>query len=275
MANLRILTRNIADTAVITASPAMSTTLPVTNLGKPTERGRTARTTSLASQDVKLAWASNQKANMVAITRHNLTTAATLRTLGYSDAAWTSGILDTTALTAFSTSGLNTDIDVYTERDFQHLKSSVQYFAEVTNLQSLIARIADAANPDAYMEANRLMVGKYFEVTYNPPFGSVELQQVDASVMGRADDGTQVVDKRAKWRRFTVRLDFVHDDDLDDLLALERYLGTDKETWISLYPGAGGAKELYNQMACRIVDSPSMNPNQVGVHANSITFEEV
>ena len=253
----------------------MSTTLPVTNLGKPTERGRTARTTSLASQDVKLAWASNQKANMVAITRHNLTTAATLRTLGYSDAAWTSGILDTTALTAFSTSGLNTDIDVYTERDFQHLKSSVQYFAEVTNLQSLIARIADAANPDAYMEANRLMVGKYFEVTYNPPFGSVELQQVDASVMGRADDGTQVVDKRAKWRRFTVRLDFVHDDDLDDLLALERYLGTDKETWISLYPGAGGAKELYNQMACRIVDSPSMNPNQVGVHANSITFEEV
>lgn len=275
MANLRILTRNIADTAVITASPAMSSTLPVTNLGKPTERARTARTTSLASQDIKLAWASAQKANMIALPRHNLTTAATLRTLGYSDSAWTTGILDTTALTAFSTSGLNTDIDVHTERDFQHLKSSAQYFAEQTTMQSLIARIADAANPDGYMEANRLMIGKYFEVTYNPGHGVPDLTLMDASVMARADDGTQVVDKRWKGRRLVLNLDWIPDTDVDDLLALARYLGTDKETWVSLYPGAGGALELYNQMACRLVDSPTFNPHQYGLHRNTMTFEEV
>ncbi len=274
MANLRILARNIADTATLTASPAMSTTLPVTNLGKPTERGRTARTTSLASQDVKLAWPSAQKANMIAVARHNLTTAATLRTLGYSDVAWTTGILDTTALTAFSTAGLNTDIDVYTERDFLPLKTSVQYFTEQTTLQSLIARLADAANPDGYLEANRLFVGKYFEVTYNPPEGTVQLQQMDASAKGRADDGTQIVDKRWKARRLSLAVEFIPDADMPSMLAIERYVGTDKEFFVSLYPGAGGALELYNQMACRLVESPNSGPRLYGHHSTAFVFEE-
>lgn len=274
MSNLRILARNIADTATLTENPALESSLPGSNLQRNTERGRTARTTSLASQDVKLSWSSAQKANMVGLTRHNLTTAATLRSLLYSDNAWTTGIYDSTALTAFSTSGLDTDVDVYTERDFANLLNSVQYFTEQTTMQSAIVRLADAANPDGYLEAHRLWIGKYFELTYNPAHGAVELALMDESKSGRADDGSHIVDKRWKARRLSIQLDFITDADLDSMLAIARYLGRDKECFVSLSPGVGGVKELYRQGAFRLVDSPTFNPHQYGLHRNSLVFEE-
>jgi hypothetical protein len=73
MANFRILPVNIVDLATVTDSPAMLATLPVTNVARQTEREKTARTTALASQDVKLTWAANRRSNMMAVTRHNLT----------------------------------------------------------------------------------------------------------------------------------------------------------------------------------------------------------
>lgn len=278
MANIRLLSRNIAETATYSASPAMLSTLPESNLKQATERERTARTTSLATQDVKLSWASAQKANMVATTRHNFTVAAYLRNLGYATTDWTSStIFDTGATTAaFSTSGLNTDIDVYTEADFLLLKNSAQYFTDVTTLQSMIQRWTDNSpgNPDGFMQATKLFVGQYFEFTYNPPHGGVELTIMDDTMSGRADDGTHLVHKRWKARRLSVQLEFVPDEDLNDLLAIARYLGKDRECFVSLYPGVGGFKELYNQMACRLVESPTFNPHVYGFHNARLVFEE-
>lgn len=276
MSNLRILARNLADTATLTAAPACVETggLTAANLQKQTERGRTARTTSLASQDMKLSWPTAQKANMIAFTRHNWTTAATLQALLYSGVDWTSSIYAGSALNAFSTAGLNTDIDIYTESDFAMLRNSAQYFAEVTTMKSAIARIADAANPDGYIEQTRLWIGKYFELSTDPGYGAVEMTLMDDSKSARADDGSQIVNKNWKARRLSINLEFVNDTDLPSLLAIERYLGLDKECFVSLYPGDGGAKELYHMMACRIVSSPSLGPVQFGVHKNSLVFEE-
>ena len=275
MAKLRLLCRDACTTAVATASPAMSTSLPVTNLQRPIERERVARTTSLASQDIKLAWASAQKANAIVLARHNLTTAATLRTLLYSDVAWTTGIYDSTALTAFSLSGLNTDIAVYTERDFRMFKTTVQYFTEVTTMQSAIARIADAANPDGVFDVTKLMIGKYTEVSINPPYGGVDLTFMDKSVQGDADDGTMIVDKRWKARKLVIELDQIVDSsDLDEMFAIAHYAGTDKEIFVSVYPEVGGAKEFYHHFVGRLIDSPTFNPHQVGLHKGSFVFRE-
>jgi len=278
MPNLRILARNIAETAELTESPAMVATLPGSNLQLPTERERVARTTSLAAQDVKLAWPADQKANMRAGTRHNFTTAAYLRGLGYSTNDWTgSTIFDTGATAAaFSTAGLNTDIDIYTEADFRHLKNTAQYFTAVTNMESMICRWTDnsPANADGYMQATKLFVGQYFETTYQPPYGGVELTTMDDSVGGRAHDGSLLVSKGWKARRLVLDLQFIPEVDLNDLLAIARYLGKDREAFISLYPGEGGVKELYNQMACRLIESPTFNPHFVGLHKTRLVFEE-
>lgn len=275
MARIRILARNIVDTATASASPAMSTTLPVTNLQRQTERARTARTTGLSSQDIKLTWSANQKANMLAVTRHNWSSSATLRTLGYSDAAWTTGNgLDTTALAAWSTSGLATDWDVYTEADFKGYRNSAQYFSEFTDVRSAIARIADGSNSDGYIEQTRLWMGKYFEFSYNPPGGGVDLELMDGSIAGRADDGSHIVDKRWKARQLTLNLENIPDADLPSVFAILRYLGLDRECFVSLYPGLGGAKEIYNQMACRVVQNPAIGPKTYGLHKTTVVFEE-
>lgn len=278
MPNLRILARNIAEMATITASPAMATTLPATNLARATERQRVARTTSLAAQDIKLAWSADQKANMVAVTRHNFTTAAYLRNLGYSTADWTGSTLFDTGATAaaFSTSGLNTDIDVYTEADFAFLKNTAQYFTAVTTMESMICRWTDnsPANADGYMQATKLFVGQYFETSYQPPYGGAELTLMDDSMGARADDGSHIVHKRWKARRLVLNLQFIPDADRNDLLAIARYLGRDREAFISLYPGAGGDLELYNQMACRLIESPTFNPTVPGLHSTRLVFEE-
>lgn len=276
MQKLRILARNIADTATITADPAMSTSLPVTNVQRPTSRGRTARTTSTASQDIKLAWPSDQVANMVAWSFDNASTATpgTDRFLGYSGAAWATGIVDTTALTTFSTTGLDTTIDVSTEADFRLLKNRARYFTQVTTMESAILRLADASNPDGYRELQRLLIGKYHEFAYDPPFGGVELEVMDSGKGERAADGTHVVSKGYKARRLSLNLEFIPDEDLATVWAIARYLGKDRECWVSLYPEAGGVKELYNQMVCRLVAMPKFNPHFPGLHRGQFVFEE-
>lgn len=271
---LRILARNLADTATLAASPIMLPTLPITSLQQQTLRGVTARSSGLASQDVLATWSSDQKANMLAFTRTNLSTAATLRSLIFIGGSPTTAVYDSSALGAFSTSGLDTDIDIYTEADFRMLRNTVQYFPLVTNMQQALARIADAANADGYIEMTRMWIGKYFEFTYDPPFEGAGLQVEDLSKGSRADDGSHIVDKKGKFRRLTLRLDFIPDADLPTVLGIARYLGKDKECFLSLYPGWGGAKELYNMMACRLIDSPTFNPWQVGLHKNTMTFEE-
>lgn len=274
MANVRILGRNRADEASsISASPSMLATLPEDNLILPTERERVARSTSTAQQTISLAWSSDQTANMVAITRHNGTTSRTQRSVLYQNGS-PQILHDTTALAAFSTSGLDTELVDHTSQDWRGLKNTVQYFTLQTLLRSLDVIIADAANPDNYIEQTRLWVGKYFEFEYNPGHGDVPLTLMDSTKQGRADDGSQIVDKGYRARRLVLNLALVSDNDLPSLLELAQRVGQFGECFIDLYPETTGAKHLYNMMACRLVDSPTFNQEQYGWAKNTMTFEE-
>lgn len=270
MANLRFIIRNVIESATVSASPAqVSATLDEQNLKRQTERGRVARSTDTSSQ-VFTAVFDAATISAAAFSRHNWSTAATLRSV-VSD----SGTLhDTTALSAWNSTGLDTDVDVHTEGDFAHLKNTVQYFAAQEGALQLACTIADAANPDGYIQQTKWFAGKYFEVEYNPPHGDVSLVQMDASMALRADDGSHIVDKSYKARSMRIDLSYVSDADLPTMLAMARYLGRDREGFVDLYPEAATAKGLYSRMAFRLVDSPTFNPHQYGVHRNTLLLEE-
>lgn len=274
MANLRFIIRNVLDLSgtTISASPAQVSTLDEQNLKRQTERGRVCRSTGLASQ-VLTASFSAATISAIAFTRHNWSTAATLASV-VSNGGGT--LHSTGALSAWSNSGLSViDSAEYLERDFTHLKSTVQYFADQALATQIASTIADAANEDGYIEQTRMFAGDYFEVTYNPPYGDVTLTQMDASTAGRADDGTSIVDKSYKARALRIDLSFVADADIPTLLAMSRYMGRDKEGFVDLYPETTDyAKGIYNRMAFRLVDSPTFNPHQVGLHKNSLLLEE-
>lgn len=278
MNKIRIIKRNLLDTATVVDSPACSITLPASNLQRQTERERTARSTSLAAQNFTFNFAAPVTGPlMLGATRHNWSTSATWQWQIYDAVGSPQGTLyDSGALTAFSTAGLDTDLDVYTERDFRGLKNSFLWTPSVTNAAAALQRTTDAANADGYIEATRMWLGKYIEFTYDPPFGGVDFVPMDNSKAGRSDDGTHLVDKGWKARKLTFQLAFVSDADMNTLLGLARYLGKDKECCLSLFSGEGGDLEMYHSGAFRLTESPTFNPfmTEAQTHRASLVFEE-
>jgi hypothetical protein len=275
-ANFRILVRNLIEEIVPTSTgQALLASLPVTNLALQTSRGQTARTTGVGSAvNFRANFGAASRVNMMAMSRTNWTTGGLIAPTYFSNAFVTS-VYGPGNSAAFDTSLLDrVDQAFYRSADGAGIRNAALYSPLFTNVQSVQFAVSDAANPDAYVEQTKWFAGEYFEVSYDPEFGGVDMQYMDASVQGRSDDGTMQVDKRAKTRKLTINLTGITDSDLPTMLAAARYLGKDKECWISLYPGWGGAKEIYNQGAFRLTDSPTFNPHQVGLHKNTMTFEE-
>lgn len=274
MSNFRILKKNIAQArhgCSIAASPSMLSTLSEDNLILPPERERTGRSTSLATQVITLDWPDNQKCGLVAVCQHNLTTSGTLRHVGLDGASAT--IFDTGADPAFVTTGLDTDVDDYTDDDFRIYKNTAAYVDEVTTLRSLQVTADDGSNADGFMEALKIMAGPYLEVTYNP--GGIEVTPRDYGIGGAADDGSDIVDKGYKRTVITVSLEFVTDADAAKLIAIARYLGRDGETFIDCYPGAASAKGVYGRGCFRLVESPTFGSAIYGHQRTTLRFESV
>lgn len=276
MSNFRILMRNIADEAVtISAAPAFLGTLPVTNL-QTQERFRTARTTGVASEVITLTYTSDQRVQMVAVGRHNLTTSSTIRAQLFSDAACTTQIDDSTALAGYSTSGLSQmDLDLYLNAEFRGFKNWAFYFAtKRTTVRGIKITITDASNPDVYFDASRLAIGEYFEASYQPPFGGEGVNQQTLTKQTRTDGGSLISDRKADFRGERLDLQWVNATDLPILLSIARRLGKHLDFWFSLYPGLGGAAEIYHQGMYKFTDLGPLEPAMYGIHRQQLNFEE-
>ena len=271
MNNLRILGRNrIEEATSVLASPSVLATLPETNLLLPTEHGRVARSTSLASQKYTFSWAADQNCNMIAVSRHNLGVAGTICGVAYD--SYPTVLHDTTPLPAFSTSGLDTELDDdITDIDFEMLKNWVSYFDLVTEMGSLELTLNDPTNPALFLQLTKPFAGKYFELTYNP--GGVEFTMPDSSEGGFAEDKTHIVDRGALHREILIQLEAIPNaSDLKTLKGIARRIGKHGECWLDPYPHNTDAMGIYARGAYRLMDSPTFNHAQYGNHKNTMKF---
>lgn len=257
MANALILFRNIADEATITASPALASGNPESYL-QDMRRKKTARSTSTASQDIKLSWASDQIVDLAAIRYHNLTAAAQAAYPTYSDSAWTTSVDANAAANCFGYTGLGAE-DVLTDADFRIIKNSARILTRRTNIRSMKFTITDAANPDGYFDISRLFVGEAFTFAYNPPHGGAVLGFDDMSEQMDMADGSIVTDKREKRRRIEFTNDRLTTADWARLVAGFRRVGKDKDVFVSIFPSDGTYLEAYFQGAFKLVDNPMLN----------------
>lgn len=265
MANLRILAKNVADDATVSG-------LGNTAYLQDQRRGMIA-TGAAAGDDLLLTWSANQAVNAVALVRHNFTDAATWRIYLYSDAAWTTNIYDSTALDAINGSILPAPFSL-TEAQFAGMKTSVLYFTEQTTVRSAKITLTDAANPDSELRASRLIMGKYFETTYNPPHGGASLTPGTMTTQDRGDGGSLLSDLRAAYRTLALNLGFLPDADYDDIAAIVQYLGKHRDCFVDLYPGEDTARGFMNRMAAKITDLGPFDPHTYGLHRLPVTFEE-
>lgn len=276
MPNIRIITPNDAELATITADPAVVATLPVTNLID-VAREAVMRTTGLADQDVKFTWSSSKKASGCALERHNLTSVATWRLRLYSDAAWTTLVYDSGAVLACPPKALG-DLEWGIEplganlfTGWDHAFSNM-WFA-VTVYRSGKITLSDAANPDGFMQASRIALGRYLEPRWNFNWG-MRLGWIDDSQQSRTEGGTLHTDGVDPHRRMAFKLDWLSASDRPKFQELSRRDGKRKFVYVSAYPESGGALERDHAMVAKLVSVPELEQRHVDDFSGEYVVEE-
>ena len=277
MSNVKIVVQNDADSATLTASPALAATLPVTNLQE-TSRYKLARTTSAASQDIKGDWTVDRLISCCTLWRHNLTSAGTLRLYLYSGAAQTGTTMyDSGAVGAHPIKALG-DLEpgysalgesVFTGWDWAF---STLWFTPVW-ARSFKLTLADAANPAGYFQAARLILGRHIEPFYNMSYG-VEMQWDEATSQSRTDGGSLRSETAESFRRLKFGMERIDDGERARVQEIIRTLGKRKDFFVSGYPGANGAKERHHAMLAKFSATPPLIYAMLGYHAAQFQVEE-
>ena len=276
--NTRILVENDADTATLSASPALVTTLPVTNLQE-TSRYKVARTTSAASQDIKGEWAANRCLSCCTLYRHNLTSTGTVRLQLYSGAAQSGSVLyDSGAVVAHPIKALG-DMDLV----YDPLQTSVftgwdwaftTLWFDAIWCRSFKLTLADASNPAGYFQAARLVLGRHLEPLYNMSYG-VEMGWDENTKLSRTDGGSLRSESTENFRRIKFSLDHLTDGNRARVVELTRVLGKRKDFFVSCFPGANGAKERDHSMVAKFSNIPTLIHPIFGEYAAQFNVEEM
>lgn len=273
MPKMRLIVGNSWDAATLSASPALAAGFEEKYL-QYQDRTLRARSTSTASQDWKAAWAVGQPVDAVALLGFNFTAAAQARMRGYTDAAFSTGLVDNAAADCFNISGLSR-LDDITSPDFRHLKNHVRYVTAMSSMQSLNITTTDAGNPDGFQEIGRVFVGKYFEFTYDADFGGDAFSNRDLTTQGRQGDTTLLSSKRGKFRRWALKQSMMPKADWEELLSISRYCGQDRDLVLDAYPNDNTRTGLYSRALVKFVEPSEMVSQFYNAWDARLTLEEV
>jgi hypothetical protein len=277
MSNLRILYRNLADAATLGASPAMVSTLPVTNL-QVTGRAKVARTTSTADQALTGDWGSAQPVNGVVLWRHNLTETATWRVRLYAGANQTGTLLyDSGGLAGamMPLGDLRWGVDPLGATLHRGWTVAYQAVLWTPTVQARSFRIdlSDAGNPAGYLQAARLFIGAYWSPVQNFDYGA-SLAWLDDSELIRTDGGSLRTLIRATSRQLGFSLSQMDAADRGAFTDIIREVGKATELFVSLYPNTGGKLERDHQILGKITGNHNSVGRPVNLWADQITIAE-
>lgn len=194
---------------------AWSGLFPLINLQDP-DRSLPARSTNClaASTKIDIDFGTLRDIRALALLNHNLTLAATVRFIFYSDAGRTQILYDTGAMLAhrpwYPQDALN-----WGHPDLWHGQLSVEdrdgwefeamYAIPLTIARYARCEIVDTANPDGYVELSRLWMGPAWEPPYNMEYGATFGWATDAKTE-RTLGGRRHVQELSRWREATFRL---------------------------------------------------------------------
>jgi hypothetical protein len=220
----------------VTYSPALSAgsweaDLPLTNLQDESLSlvARSADATTASTQfQVDLGVA--RAVRVIALVKHNLTTAATVRVRGNSSASFGSPIYDSGTVNAWSDTALTAEQVEGLNVSFVLVPSSAQ------TARYWLIEITDTANPDGYVEFARLVIAGGWQPTVNMVYPA-SLAVETATVREDSWGGASVYDVRPQRRvqRFTL-------DDEPELEALangfdlQRIAGLDRQLFFVFDP---------------------------------------
>jgi hypothetical protein len=187
MANLRVCPYNLHDLATLTNSVTTATGFYVTDTQN-YDRSKVWRAGSTADQYIRGTLASSVTANFFAIFLHNCA-GSNVRLRLYSDAAWTTGVYDSTALPFVNvTADSSYDWGI---GNVDPLRSRAPYWIYFSGVSVRSYQIDFSTNVGGAWQVGRIWLGKYFESAINPSWGA-PLGYADNADRGRTRGGTRV-----------------------------------------------------------------------------------
>lgn len=263
---MRILANNIGDTAVLTASPAMVTTLPETNL-QSQYRETVARWTALDGQAICATWGRAQPVNMVCLYRTNFSSSATWRVRMFSDPVYTTSVYDSGYVTTNNPVPLGSldwgvdplGLSLYSYWDYAVCRL---YFTSVL-AQSMQIDVIDVANEAGYAQASRLFVGQYLEPSSGPVLG-MTVGYRENTTQTRTEGGSLRTDPGANWRVLNVTMQQMEDDDRRQFMEILRRYGMRGDLFVSVHPDTGDELERDHELQAKLTNlSDISNPYQI------------
>jgi hypothetical protein len=267
--SLRILAKNVFDSATSVVSNAAVSGYPGTNLltGR---RSQFARSSDLAGSWQYLSLPASVSINMFGFARTNLSAASGEIYIDVLNASasivYASGWLGDT--------GFAGALDSYTDQSARSVNNRATYFSTVSGMRFARIYQRDAASVDGYVEAARAFGGVYKDLTLNFDWAN-SVEWVDLSDTKTTYGGDLIATYNGPPRRkITLPFNGIPEADRAYLYDLMRVVGTSGELFISLWPGAGGRLERDHQMWCRIADTDALKNTTPGRFGSSITFIE-
>lgn len=189
---------------------------PLSNLTDQVNLGRPARSADLdaASLVIKGTLPRKRPIGLIGLVGHNLTTAAKVQVIGYSDAAWTTQAFDTGAKFIWPTvSGINPEWedDNWWSRTYESdAIKGVQALglirlSDKPFVQSFDINITDAGNPDGKVRIRLLELARGEQMPVNFEFGA-DVGWRSRTLEQEADGAAEYFERRAKPRVFNGRV---------------------------------------------------------------------
>ena len=313
--NLRVVYNNIVDllpSTSITASSSQAAT-PVANLQKD-QKGlvwrSVANTTSsaIATAVLLVDLGSAQSISSIILPYTNLNSStATIEVRAYSSPLVAYSITPSTGAVTFTTDA--TYPPVYTQSGTCSPWNTLELSAWGTNpvasntyaygggtcarlwlstaVQALTARylyiiIKDNYTTSAtgrYIEASRLIIGKYWSPKYNTGYG-MTTTQTDLSTHERTESGDLVTQRGPRFNKLSFDLGFLEQSDRKELTRIMLGNGLPKPLFISLFPENGTTSaqaemERAHQIYGKLMQVPGISYSMLDTYSTQLELEEV
>jgi hypothetical protein len=234
MANLRVVYNNSADRATLSATAGVGTLVAANLLTDiKSEVWRTAGT----SATITLTWTNAELVGCVALPFCNLTSTATIRVRGYTNAADASPVVDTGTKLAcpVGTGVVPAGVNSYA---YAGASYATAWLAQ-TSVKKIVIDLVDTAN--TYIEAARVVAGAYWTPVNNAEYG-VQLTMVDTSRHERSDAGDLRTERGYMNKKINLDLSVMPAEDRNVIWSIARN-GMSKPMFLSLTPEISDATE--------------------------------
>jgi hypothetical protein len=282
MPNFRIVSDNAIDRADSLIASTTAGALAASNL-KTDKKSSVWRSTVITATTLTATWAIAETIACAALAPCNLSSIATIRVQLYDAVAGGNLLLDTVTL---QPNKLACPAAAVPLRGFTAAAAASAYaygggacariwFASTPGVKRMVVTLTDAGNLQGYIEAARLIAGKYWSPTYNADYGA-SLTRQDLSKHYRTDAGDLMTDAGTRSRKMQLPLSYMPPADRTALFNILTGSGMAWPLLVSLYPDNADLElERDHTIYGRLSSLSAMMIANFNAYSSSLEIEEL